>query len=98
MSDFDAGGILPPGPENFGIRAHGRCPLDGYPLIESDPITVQIDGEPVTVDGGWEHVIPAAEIPAWDEALRRIADAHGFEASAEAEQILRYPAGEGDSP
>jgi hypothetical protein len=89
VTDFNPGGILPPGPENFTVRAHGRCPLDGYHLIESDEITVQIDGEPVTVDGGWEHVIPASEIPTMGEALRRIADAHGFEASAEAEQILR---------
>lgn len=88
MTDYNAGGFLP-GSSDFTVRAYGRCPLDGYHLIETDPITVQVDGEPVTVDGGWEHVIPASEIPAWSEALRRIADAHGFEASAEAEQILR---------
>lgn len=94
MTDFNAGGILPPGPENFTVRAQGRCPLDGYHLIETDPITVRIDGESVTVEGGWEHVIPAVEIPTMGEALRRIADAHGFEASAEAERICRW-SGEG---
>ena len=93
MTDYNAGGFLP-GSDSFTVRAHGRCPLDGYQLIETDPITVQIDGEPVTVDGGWEHVIPASEIPTMGEALRRIADAHGFEASEEAEQILRC-SGEG---
>ena len=85
MTDFNAGGLLPPGPENFGVRAQGRCPLDGYQMIETDPIMVQVDGEPIVVDGGWEHVIPPSEIPTWDEALRRIADAHGCEATAEAE-------------
>ncbi|MFG2001706.1 hypothetical protein ACGFNU_21400 [Spirillospora sp. NPDC048911] len=90
MTNFDAGGILP-GQYDFSVRTRGRCPLDGYQLIETDPVTVQIDGKPVEVDGGWEHVIPAAEIPTMTEALRKIADTHGFEASAEAEQILEAP-------
>lgn len=61
--------------------AQGACPLDGYQLIETDPGPYG--------DGTWEHVIPCAEIPAMGQALARIAEAHGFEATAAAEEILR---------
>jgi hypothetical protein len=88
MPDYDAGGFIP-GPDDVRVQAHGRCPLDGYHLVETDPVTVWVDGVPVEVEGGWEHVIPASEIPSMGEALRRIAEAHAFEVSAAAEAIAR---------
>jgi hypothetical protein len=89
VTNYDAGGVLPPGPENFAVRAHGRCPLDGYHLIETEPVTVMVDGEPVETEPVWEHVIPPGDLARLGEALARIAEAHGFEASAAAEQITR---------
>lgn len=88
MSEYDAGGIIP-GPADFTARARGSCPLDGYHLVETDPVTVWVDGVPVEAEGGWEHVVPASEIPSMGEALRRIAEAHAFEVSAAAEAIAR---------
>jgi hypothetical protein len=57
--DFNAGGPVP-GPST--VKPHGRCPLDGYPLIY--------------VDGGVDHVIPLAEDEV-AAAPERIASAHG---------------------
>lgn len=84
MSDspgFNAGGLVPGPHDGPRVWARGVCPLDGYHLIEVEPDRFG--------DGGWEHVIPAAEIPRMSEAQARIAEAHAFEASAEAEQIIR---------
>ncbi|MFD0856806.1 hypothetical protein ACFQ07_31530, partial [Actinomadura adrarensis] len=65
------------------IWARGACPLDGYQLIESEP-------DRPHEERGWEHVIPPGEIATgMAAALRRIAEAHGFEVTAAAEQILR---------
>lgn len=76
MSEYDAGGNLP-GP---GVRAwsRGPCPLDGYLLVEIEPC-------PPLEEGGWEHVVPAAEAGDMAAARRRIAEAHATERPSEEE-------------
>lgn len=81
MSEHPGGLIPGDGPTCW---ARGTCPLDGYQLIETEPDD--------TFQGGWEHVIPAAELKTEATqmaARRRIAEAHAPEAVAEAEQITR---------
>lgn len=95
MSEYNDGGLIP-GPHDFTIWSRGPCPLDGYLLIETEPTTVEIDGEIKEVEGGWEHVIPPSEIPTISEALRKIAEAHQFETTAEAEAITRRAASRDD--
>lgn len=87
--DFNAGGLIPGPYDGPRVWARGVCPLDGYHLIETEPFGVAVDGERVDLGGNWEHVIPPEEIPRMADAQARIAKAHGFEASAAAEQITR---------
>jgi hypothetical protein len=91
VSDFDAGGVLPPAISD--CRVHGRCPLDGYHLVEFDEVTVYVDGAPVNVEGGWEHVLPFRSPEEFAVARLRIAEAHAFEVLAAAEQITRQAGG-----
>lgn len=74
MAQYNAGGFISSG--TVTAAAHGRCPLDGYPLVEIRDVP----------EDGWDHVIPPGD---YEPARLRIAEAHGFEASAAAEQIAR---------
>lgn len=85
MSEYNAGGIVH-GLSNVGVVSRGRCPLDGYLLVEIDDMTVTVDAECVPIEGGWDHIIPLTDHEA---GRQRVAEAHGFEASAAAEQIAR---------
>lgn len=82
MTDYNEGGLLPGPYDGIRIWTRGVCPLDGYQFIETEP-------DPPATEPIWEHVIPPTEIPAMVEVLARIADAHGFEVTAGAEEILR---------
>ncbi|MGI5171894.1 hypothetical protein ACQEU3_46885 [Spirillospora sp. CA-253888] len=73
MSDYANGGYIPGEPAHY--VSLGRCPLDGYQLIDNDR-------EP-------EHVIPPAEAANIADVQRRIAEAHASEVTAEAEAITR---------
>lgn len=75
MTPYNAGGMIS-GASGVTAVSRGRCPLDGYLLAEID----------CPVEPGWDHIIPLADFA---DGLRRIAEAHGFEASAAAEQIAR---------
>lgn len=74
MTAYNAGGTIPSA--TVTTTSHGRCPLDGYPLAEIHDVP----------EGGWDHILP---LVGYDEARLRVAEVHGFEASAAAEQIVR---------
>jgi hypothetical protein len=87
VTSFDNGGVIPGPPTH--ARYHGVCPLDGYALVELEESTVTVDGEPVRLEGGWDHVIPPSELHNMSRAQQKIAAAHAFEAVAAAEQITQ---------
>jgi hypothetical protein len=85
VTAYNAGGVVR-GMSSVGVVSHGRCPLDDYPLIEIDDMTVTVGGELISVEGGWDHLVSLGD---YEAGQQRIAEAHGFEASAAAEQIAR---------
>jgi hypothetical protein len=81
VNDYNAGGIVR-GPSGVRVTDQGVCPLDGYPIMH-------FKSDHDFIEGGWEHIIPAAEIRNAPAVLQRIAEAHAFEAVAAAEQITK---------